>query len=339
MVTIKDVAKLAGVSIGTVSRALNNARGMSQETRERVLFSAKRLKYQPNLQARGLVGGRPNAIGIVIPQTQEIVFSNPFFAEILLGISKKAREGDQYLLFSIAGNESYVQMFHHRLVAGIIILGNRIDDPWIEEARVLKIPLVLIPGNPSPSSIPSVDFDNIAGAFQVVNYLAKLGHRRIAFLNGPANWKFSIERLIGFRKALEKNHISFKKDLVREFDASQQGGYRAMKDLLSLRPPPSAVFVINDFSTMGVLRAAKEAGLRVPEDISIIGFGDVPFSCMIDPPLTTIQEPFQEVGYEACARLLKMIQGKKLHQRHLILPVKLVIRKSAGPPSESNRKV
>src|SRR4030067_3572047 len=124
MTTVKDIAKAAGVSIGTVSRALNNGKGMTQETRERILSISKRLNYQPNLQARGLVGGKPNALGIVIPQMHEIAFSNPFFAEILIGIGKKAREAGQYLVFSIASNESYTQMFHQRLAGGIFLAGN-----------------------------------------------------------------------------------------------------------------------------------------------------------------------------------------------------------------------
>jgi LacI family transcriptional regulator len=333
MATVKDIAKAAGVSIGTVSRALNNAKGMTQETRERILAIAKRLNYQPNLQARGLVGGRPNALGIVIPQMHEIAFSNPFFAEILIGIGKKAREAGQYLVFSIAGNESYARMFHQHLVAGMIVLANRIDDLWVEEAYRSKVPILLIPGNLPPSNIPSVDFDNIDGAFQAVDYLAKIGHRRIAFLSGPANLKFGIDRLTGFRNALKKNGIPNQKNLVWEFDATQQGGYKAMKDLLALDLPPTAVLVLNDFSAMGVLRAAKESGLEVPRDISIIGFGDVPLASMTDPPLTTIREPFQEMGYEACDRLLKIIQGKRLLQKHLILPVELVIRKTTAPPS------
>jgi len=333
MATVKDIAKAAAVSIGTVSRALNNAKGMTQETRQRILAVAKHLNYQPNLQARGLVGGKPNALGIVIPQMHEIAFSNPFFAEILIGIGKKAREAGQYLVFSIAGNESYIQMFHRRLVAGIIVLANRIDDPWVEEAWRSKVPIVLIPGNPPPSIIPSVDFDNIDGAFQAVDYLVKIGHRRIAFLKGPGNLKFGMDRLTGYRKALKKNGIPDQKDWVWEFDATQQGGYKVMKYLLVLDPPPTAVLVLNDFSAMGVLRAAKESGLQVPEDISIVGFGDVPLASMTDPPLTTVREPFHEMGYEACDRLLKIIQGKRLSQRHLILPVELVIRKTTAPPS------
>ena len=338
MATIKDIAKAAEVSIGTVSRALNNAKGMTQETRERILAIAKRLNYQPNLQARGLVGGKPNALGIVIPQMHEIAFSNPFFAEILIGIGKKAREAGQYLVFSIAGNESYTRMFHQRLVAGMIVLANRIDDPWVDEAWQSKVPIVLIPGNPPPSKIPSVDFDNVDGAFQAVDYLAKGGHRRIAFLSGPANLKFGIDRLTGFRNALKKNGIPNQKDLVWEFDATQQGGYKVMKDLIALDVPPTAVLVLNDLSAMGVLRAAKESGLEVPRDISIIGFGDVPFASMTDPPLTTVREPFHEMGYRAADMLLKIIEGKKLSCRSVRLPVELVVRNSTAPPGKSKRR-
>lgn len=335
--TIKDIAREAGVSIATVSRSINGEEGVGPETRERILAISRRLNYFPNLSARGLVARRPNAIGIVIPRTSEFAFSNPYYSEILKGIEKKTRESGHYLVFSFAEEDCYARMVQHQLAAGVIILANRMDDFRVEEAWRMKIPLVLIPGNSRQPGIPSVDVNNIDGAYQAVRHLVHLGHRRIAFINGPANSKYSLERLDGYRKGLKKNGLPLQKGWVLGSDFTQQGGYERMKKLLSLQAPPTAVLVINDFSAMGALRAAKEIGWRVPKDISIVGFGDVPFSSMTDPPLTTIREPFQQMGMEAAGILLDRVSGKRHASRHRMLSVELVIRDSTAPPSKKRR--
>jgi len=339
--TIRDIALQAEVSIATVSRAMNREYGVGPETRERILEIAKRLNYYPNLQARGLVAKKPDVFGIVIPQTSEFAFSNPYYAEILKGIGEKARESGQYLLFSFSGEGGYARMYQHGLAAGIVVLANRIDDPKIEEAWKMKVPMVLIPGCLNRQDIPSVDVDNVDGAFKAVDYLAGLGHGRIAFINGPLDSKYSGERLAGYRKALNKNFLPFQKELILQSDFTQEGGYGGMKKLLSMPKIPTAVLVINDFSAMGVLRAAKEMAFRVPEDVSIVGFGDVPFASMTDPPLTTVREPFQKMGQDAADILLKLIRRKRLRQKHLVLPVELIVRESTAPlpPQKRNRRM
>jgi DNA-binding LacI/PurR family transcriptional regulator len=329
--TIKYIARKAGVSIATVSRAMNGEDGVGPETRERIQIIARRLNYFPNLSARGLVARKPNAIGIVIPRMSEFAFSNPYYSEILKGIEKKTRESGHYLVFSFAEEDCYARMVQHQLAAGVIVLANRMDDPRVEEAWRMKVPMVLIPGDSRQPGIPSVDVDNTGAAVQAVDHLAGLGHRRIAFLNGPANSKYSLERLTGFRNGLKKCGLPLRKEFVMESDFTQQGGYEGTKRFLSLKNPPTALLVINDYSAMGALRAAKEMGFRVPEDVSLIGFGDVPFSSMTDPPLTTLREPFQEMGHEAASMLLKIVQGKKISSRNQILPVELVPRESTAP--------
>ncbi len=331
--TIKDIAREGGVSVATVSRAMTGEKGMSQETRERILAIADRLHYIPNLQARGLVAKTPELFGIVICRTSEITFSNPYFSEVLKGIGKKVKESGNYLLISFSDGESYARMYQHGLAAGIVVLSYRIGDPKIEEAWKLKVPMVLIPGCLMLSMIPSVDVDNIDAAVQAVDHLVGLGHKRIAFINGLMSSKYSVERLTGYRKALKKNHLPSHRELVVESDFTQEGGYQSMKKCLSLPQPPTAVLVINDYSAMGVLRAAKEMGFRVPEDISIVGFGDVPFASMVDPPLTTVREPFQRIGRDAADMLLKLIQRKRVAKKHVVLPVELIVRKSTAPPS------
>ncbi len=337
--TIRDIALEAGVSIATVSKVINQGtKGMSEKTRLKILEIAQRLNYHPNLQARGLVSKHPESIGIIIPRDAQTVFTNPYFAEILKGIAETSRESRQYLVFSINGGEPYTQMYLERLAAGVIVLGHRLNDPQIEEAAKIKIPMVLIPGLLTENDIPSLDVDNVNGALQAVDHLAALGHRRISFLIGPATLKYHFERLSGYMQGLEKNGLPVNKDLVVEFNGTQEGGYLAMKKLLSTESHPTAVLVINDYSAMGAIQAAKELGSRIPQDVSVVGFGDVPFSSMITPGLTTVREPFHKLGNEAVVMLLRLIRGKRLSKKHMILPVELVVRGSTGAPPQDRKK-
>ncbi len=236
-VTIKDIAHQARVSIASVSRAMNQEAGVSPQTREKILKIARGLNYYPNFQARGLVAQKPEAIGIVIPQTSEHAFSNPYYAEILKGIGAKTNETGQYIVLSLLREENYARLFHHSLAAGIIVLANRINDPGIEEARKMKTPMVLIPGDPQKMDIPSVDGDNGAGVRQAVEHLCALGHRAIAILYGPMNSKYSVERLAAFRRALRRKRLPFQDDFFAQYDFTQQGAYVEMKKLLTLSPP------------------------------------------------------------------------------------------------------
>jgi LacI family transcriptional regulator len=330
--TIMHIAKGAGVSIATVSRAIRGKEGVGKETRAKIVQIAERVHYSPNLQARGLASNKLDAIEIIIPRTSEYAFSNPYYAEILKGISKKAKERGQILILSISEEADYARIYDHRLAAGLIVLANRCDDPWIVKAWQRKIPLMLIPGDLNNPKIPSVDSDSVGGAFAAVEHLIGLGHRRIAFINGVMNSKYSIERLAGYRRALEKHSIPIQESLIVGSQFNPETAYLGMKKLLSFPKPPTAVLVINDYSAIGAMRAAKEEGYRIPEDISLIGFGDVPFSSMTDPPLTTVHESFQEMGLQVTERLLQIIVGKKLNKRHLVFPAGLVIRKSTASP-------
>jgi LacI family transcriptional regulator len=274
----------------------------------------------------------------VIPQSSEFALSNPYYNEILKGIGAKTNEKGQYLVLSFLRGESYARMYHSRLAAGLIVLANRIDDPGVEDAWKNKIPMVLIPGDPLKKDVPSVDGDNPDGIRQAMEHLIQLGHKEIAFLQGPMNSKYTIERLDAFRRALRRHALPFRGDRRIEYDFTPEEGYTGMKKLLSLGKPPTGVLLMNDFSAVGVVRAAKELGYRVPEDVSIIGFGDIPSAPMTDPSLTTVREPFQEMGYRAADMLLKMIQGKRLGAKHIVLPVELIIRKSPAPPPRRKRR-
>ncbi len=192
--------------------------------------------------------------------------------------------------------------------------------------------MVLIPGDPLKTDVPSVDGDNYDGVRQAVEHLIQLGHREIAILPGPMNSKYSLERVDAFRRIVKQNALPFREDWLVEYDFTPDGAYAGMKKIISLGNPPTGLLLMNDFSAVGVVRAAEEMGYRVPEDLSIIGFGDIPLAAMTHPSLTTVREPFQEMGYQAADKLLKMIQGKRVSPKHVILPVELIIRKSTVPP-------
>jgi LacI family transcriptional regulator len=338
-VTIKDIARQGGVSTATVSRSLAGSSRISKETRERILQISNDLNYIPNLRARGLVTKRPDVLGIVIPRTSEFAFSNPFYGEILKGIGKKAREAGLYLLLSFQREEGYAWMFHHGLAAGIIVMANRLNDPKIQEAWKKKVPIVLIPGFSWKQPIPSIDADGVNGSLMAVNYLVKLGHKRIGILNGLPTSKYSIDRLAGYHKALIQNHLPLREEWIYECDFTQEGSYKGMLKLLSLPETPTAVLTVSDFTALGALRAAKERGYRVPEDLSIIGYGDIPFASMIEPPLTTLRVPYQRMGEEANDMLLKLIHGKRIFKKQVVLPVDLVLRRSTGPPAAKRNRL
>ena len=336
--TIKDIAQKAGVSNATVSRAINREEGLNPATRERILAIARQLQYYPNLQARGLVARRPEAVGIVIPHSSEFALSNPFYSEVLKGIGSKINKEKQYLVLSFLQRENYARMYHSRLAAGLIVLGNRIDDPGIEEARKNQVPLVLIPGDPLKNDVASVDADHYDGVRQAVNHLIQLGHREIGLLRGPMNSKYSTERLDAFRRVLKRHALPYHEEWVIEYDFTPEGAYAGVKKHFSNGILPTGLLLMNDFSAMGVLRAFEEMGCAVPEDISIIGFGDVPLATLIDPALTTVREPFKEIGYQAADNLLKMIRGKRVGAKHVVLPVELIVRKSTAPPPSKKRR-
>jgi LacI family transcriptional regulator len=334
-VTIDDIAAEAGVSIASVSRVLNQLDGVGAATRKRILAVIKRLNYYPNLQARGLAANKPNAIGIVITRGSQFAFSNPYYGETLKGIESRTHESDQYLVFSFSGGDrdrNYTQMVHQHLAAGLIVIGNRIGDPWLKEAVREKVPLVLIPGDPAQQGIPSVDFDNVDSAVKSVEHLIELGHRRIGLINGAPHSKYSVDRLKGYETALRKRGLPVRRRFVLPTDFTPESTYHAMKTLLSLSDRPTSVLIVNDHCTLGALKAAREMNCRVPEDISIVGSGDHQLSTMTSPPLTTIREPFYEIGREAADRLLRIIDGNRLSETQLILPAELVVRSSTAPP-------
>jgi len=327
-INIKHVAKLANVSPATVSRVVNEKPGVAEKTRKRIVELINLVGYAPNLLARGLVAKKTNAIGLVVPRASEFVFSNPFYSEVLKGIGRVANRYKYQLVISFSGEDSYGLMYRSKIVGGIIVVSNRLYDSKIDELAKLKIPTVLIPGLLENSKFPSVNVNNVDGAFQATQHLISLGHKRIAFLCGAKDSKYYIERLVGFRNAFQKNYLSVCEELIVETDFSQSSGYHAMETLLHHKLPPTGVICINDITAVGALSALKENQLSVPDDISLVGFGDTPLAEITNPLLTTVREPFTAIGHWAARLLIDLISGKSRKSWNILLPVKLIIRSS-----------
>ena len=331
MVTIADIAREAGVSRATVSLALNGRPGVAPETRRRILEIAEKLHYQPNASARGLALQKTQTIGVIVPD-----IGSPFYAELIRGVEEEASRADYYLmLLTTAGKPSREEMYFRLLgeqrVDGIIVLTPRGDEALLRRIQAKGFPLVVVDRDiQSADDVVEVVVDNFHGALAAVQHLIGLGYRRIAFINGIPELQASQDRRRGYQVALQEKGIDLRPEWVVEGEFTDAGGYRAMKRLLATDPPPEAVFAASDAMALGAIRAIREQGLRVPQDVAIVGFDDVPLAAQVDPPLTTVRQPISEMGRMACRLLVQLIQGEPVLQRKVVLHTQLVVRQSCG---------
>lgn len=334
--TSADVARLAGVSRTTVSFVLNNVPNahISEETRRRVLEAAKALSYHPNAAARALARRQTKTIGLVLCQSPDRVFADAFLPDVIRGVGQVARgQGFKVLLESVEDvtqPEAYIDLVRERRIDGIVLSGPRSDDAQLPRLLAEGFPLILL-GQLKGVKVNFVDVDNINGAQKAVEHLIKLGHTRIGMItHAPLQYTASEDRLQGYKQALESHGIPCDEGLIRLGDFREESGYRAMQELLHLAEPPTAVFVASDLVAFGAMEAIKDYGLRIPEDMAVVGFDDVPLARYVDPPLTTIHLPARELGAKASALLIEMINGRPLEQGAVLLKTELVIRESCG---------
>ncbi len=334
--TAEDVACLAGVSRTTVSLVLNGAPDarISVETRQRVLEAAARLNYRPHAGARHLVRGRSEVIAFVMRQTPDQVWADAFLPQVLRGLSEALREANLHLLlFPLSPDqapEETSRLLQERRVDGMILSGPRFEDrEWLEH-WAQETPVVLI-GHLAGSALPSVDVDNTAAAAMATRHLLRLGHRRIGLItNAPLSYTASYERWLGYRQALEEAGIPYDDALVAQGAFTPASGAAAMERLLQLPDPPSAVFVASDVVAFGALQAVRRRGLRIPQDLALVGFDDVPLSAYLDPPLSTVHLPAEDLGREAGRLLLRWMQGERPLTASIRLATGLIIRQSCG---------
>ncbi len=310
--TIQDVADLAGVSIATVSRVMNNsAHRVSRDTRARVLRAIRELDYRPNALAKGLLIKKTMTIGIVIPD-----ISNPYYAEIVRGIQDTADNAGYAVILQNTDRKKdrilrYVYLLREKLADGVIFSGGAIHFPELLAALGELRERVVVIGR-YDTDLPAVRVDNEGGALQATEHLAALGHRRIAFIGGPSVSTTIQDRLKGYRRALLQNGIEADRGLIKQSTLTLEGGYRAAGELLAQPGAPTAILAASDQMSFGAVRAVREAGLRVPEDVSVIGFDNLPLSACFTPPLTTVSIPRHDLGVAAVEMLLNLIAGGSL---------------------------
>ncbi|HPS77624.1 MAG TPA: LacI family DNA-binding transcriptional regulator [Thermoanaerobaculaceae bacterium] len=336
-VTIKDLARAAGVSVATISRALNNKGPVSDPVRERILSLSAEMHYVPHGAARSLVTTRTNTIGVLLPD-----ICGEFFSELIRGIDLAARRHGYHLLVSGSHGDraeaaAVLQATRGR-VDGLIVMSPDIDGDTLRATLPDSLPIVLLNSPSRDEEYDSIRVDNYGGAFAMVRHLVDLGYRRIAHVGGPAANHDAQERLRGYREALEALGAEHQAELEVNGEFTETGGYQAGKHLLSMSPRPQAVFAANDVTAVGVLCAFTEAGVRVPEDIAVTGFDDIPIARYITPPLTSVQVPIETLGTRALERLLLAIDLKNHHERvREVLPATLMVRQSCGANTGTTR--
>lgn len=325
--TVKEIAAIANVSVATVSRALQRPEIVSEETRLRIHEVVKRLGYTPNALARNLRTARTRLIVALVPD-----ISNPFFSEVIRGIEQVAYEtGYSVLLGETQSNlvreQAYAEMVAARQADGIITMFHRI--PSIPVGG--RLPLVNACEYVRDSEISSVYIDNVAAARAAVDYLVTLGHRDIAFIAGPSSSPICVDREEGYHQSLERAGIVFNEALTAVGDFSIEAGERAIELFLSQGHAFSAVFCSNDEMAIGAMRALISRGLRVPEDVSVVGFDDIRFSRYTSPSLTTVAQPKNALGREAMTMLIELLNDPEVPPRKRVLSADLVVRGSTAP--------
>lgn len=326
--TIHDVAEAAGVSVATVSKAVNGRYGVSPATSQRVLDTVAALGYESSLVASSMRARRSGVVGVLVADFE------PFSAEVLKGVGAALRDSRLDLL-AYSGSRSVSSEGWERRsmsrLSGTLVDGVIMVTPSVVTVNA-DVPVVAIDPHTGPADLPTVESDSFSGAREAVDYLLGLGHRRIGFVAGRPDLRSSMFRSGGYRRALEGARVPVDPALIATGHYDEDSARDAATALLSLPDPPTAVFAANDISALTVLRVAAERGLSVPGDLSIIGFDDIPDASQSLPALTTVRQPMQRLGAEAVAMLLELMGGGEPPQTHLRLSTALVVRATTAPP-------
>ncbi len=337
---MREVAERAGVSVTTVSHVINNTRTVSPDTRRRVEEVMQTLGYQPNVLARSLRRGVTHTIGIILPDS-----ANPYFAEVVRGIEDTSFAQGYSVILCNSDNDlekehHYTNVLVEKQVDGIIFVAAGLSADNIHKLQARRVPLVLVDRHVPDVQVDEVLADNQHGGWLATRHLIDLNHRSIACIAGPAGLRSSSERVEGYRLALESAGILFDPKWVVEGDFQYQSGCSAAKKLFHHQPSPTAIFACNDLMAIGAFRFAHEKNLRVPEQLSIVGFDDVHLASYTNPPLTTIRQSKREMGAQAAKLLLERIAQQDLEPHQEILDTELVIRGSTAvvlqPAGEMN---
>jgi LacI family transcriptional regulator len=327
-VTIFDVAAAAGVSYATVSRVINHDPHVREETRRRVLDCMTSLHYVVNRQARALAGGRTHLIGLL---TSEIGVE--YSAHLARGIEVELNSaGYEVVVYTTHRNATkeaaFIDILTQGAVDGIVVNLPKDPEKVLFTLKSRAFPFVFLDHNGYGDDFPTVTVTNWQGGYGAAQYLIRLGHRRIGFITGMLDACASQDRLAGFKAALKAEHISEDAELLFEGTFLQESGYEAGMKFMRLSDPPTAIFASNDVMAFGVMEASRELGLRIPEDVSIIGFDDISSASLVHPSLTTVRQPLEHMGKVAAQMLLDLITDPKKPVRRIVLPTDLVARES-----------
>jgi DNA-binding LacI/PurR family transcriptional regulator len=325
--TLELVAARAGVSRATVSRVVNGSPTVAPHIRDTVMEAVRALGYVPNPAARSLVTQRTDSVALVVPEPTNRVFSDdPFFAVIIRNVTLELEVADKQLVLMLASTETSRDRIQRYAMAGhvdgVMFASMHGADPLPSALERMGVPVVCNERPLGPSTLPYVGVDNVGGAAAATRHLLDSGRTRIATIAGPQDMVGGIDRLAGYRSALEG------RALVAVGDFTRDSGTAAMRELLDQDPDLDAVFVANDLMANGALRALRQAGRRVPDDVAVVGFDDIEVARYTEPPLSTVRQPIPQIGREMVRMLLKLANGEDV-ERELVLPTDLIVRESS----------
>jgi len=333
-----DVARTSGVSYSTVSRVLSGYEFVKESTYKRVMEAVQQLGYVVNLPARSLAGGRSRIIGLLVPN-----LDNTYVGTIARGIDQELIRVNYDLMLYTShrhpGKESlYVSAIANGLTEGLLLVAPLVPTTYLDALREQNFPYVLVDQTDSTENSSVVEATNWQGAYEATRYLAQLGHSRIAFVTGATAVQSAIDRLGGYKAALADCDLPINEELIIAGDYQQQTSYEITKRLLqTVDPLPTAIFASNDLSAFGAMDASREHGLRIPNDISIIGFDDIPQASLVYPKLTTVRQPLEQMGRVAVKMLLEQIEDRSRSPQRVTLATELIIRDSCGPYQPQRR--
>jgi len=331
-VTLKDIALRVGKSVTTVSRALHDFDDVSPDTKAEVRSIAKELGYIPNIHAQRLQSKHTDTIGFIMP-TFGPRFSDPFFSEFLAGIGNQAAKMGFDLLVSTCPPgtmelQAYEKNVRSPRVDGFVIVRTRQEDQRIKFLSQMKFPFVAFGRMLEHNDYAYVDEDGEYGMRQIIDHLANLGHKHIAYLDAPGHFMFAHYRRQGFLAGIKDNNIEIDPDLIVTGDMTQRAGYQLATELLMQENSPTAIVACNDLMALGAISAAQQLGLIVGKDLAVTGFDNIPLAEHCHPPLTTVHQPIYQIGEMVCEMLIKHIRAEPLEQRQIILQPSLVVRQS-----------
>lgn len=337
MANIKDIAELAGVSIATVSRALSQSASVRPATRRKIDEAIEKLNYRPNMLASGLRRQRSNNIIVAVPN-----ISNPFTSRFVQGIENLAREAGYRVLLAITESDqllldSYVKMIAGKQADGLIVLDTVQPCSPREDSEDTPTPIVLACEYPPDTTRSRVRHDNVEAMAAIVDHLVRLGHQKIAAITGPIEQRMGLDRLSGFKLGMRRAGLDVAQAPIAYGDFSLDAGYRSTAELLARGEAFTAICCASDEMAIGALARLREAGLKVPDDVSVTGFDNLRVSAFSIPPLTTVDVPIQGTGEAAMRLMLDLLRDPEEAPREVILPHKLVVRESTAPAKKTGR--